>query len=188
MHDTQRLEADLVYVRDALRQSGDVGSPAAIWYLWAVISLAGFALLDFAPQYAPHFWLPAGPLGFLASAWLGWRHARAVGQLSRHDASRHVLHWGALLVAILMLVPLAGTGALSGPTLGRVILVVIALAYALAGLHHTRPLAWVALALALGYGATFFLDRYVWTAIGIAGAIGLVVTARSTSRDRPGDA
>lgn len=178
-----RLQEDLGYVRDVVRRSEAVTPPRAIWYLWAAIGAVGFALMDFAPAVIAPYWSIAAPAGFVLSAWLGWRHGRATGQESLREGRSHLLHWGGLLVTVFLLVPLAARGALQGETLGQVILLVIALGYFLAGVHRYRPLLWVGLLMAAGYGATFLVDRYVWTGVGLLVAVGLIVTARATGSD-----
>lgn len=183
MNETSRARDDLAYVRDVVGRSETYGAPRAIWYLWAAIAAVGFTLVDLAPDRVALFWAVAAPGGFLASLWLGRRHGRRSGQLSARGGKEHALHWGALLVAVFLLVPLATSGALPGDALGQTILLVIGLGYFLAGVHLYRPLAWIGLLMAVGYGLLFFVDRWAWTGIGLLVGLGLVVTARAGERD-----
>ena len=182
MESTRRIEEDLEYVREVVDRGEGFGAPRSIWYLWATIVLAGLTLTDFAPERVPIFWSIAGPGGFLASMWLGWRSARAAGVESRRDANAHMLHWGGMLMAIFLLVPLAATGPLSGEAMGQVALVIVALGYFLAGVHIARPFAWIAPLVAVGYALTFVLDAWAWTITGALVAVGLVVTAHVSRR------
>ena len=68
-----------------------------------------------------------------------------------------------MMLAMLLLVPLAAAGPLSGPAMGQAILVIVALGYFLAGVHMARPFMWVAPLVAAGYGLTFLLDQ--WAAL-----------------------
>ena len=65
-HDEQ-IRHDLDYISAAVRrQEQPVGTPA-IYFLWAVLVPVGFALPDFAPQWAGLYWLFTG-LAFLLTA------------------------------------------------------------------------------------------------------------------------
>ena len=177
----RKLEEDLGYVRGVVDRSGGGGrTPRAIWYLWAAICLGGFTLVDLAPERVGLYWLVAAPAGFLASSWLGWRGARAAGVESRREARAHALHWGGMMGAILLLVPLAAAGPLDGEAMGQAILVVVALGYVLGGIHLHRSLAWVGGLVVVAYGLTFLLDAWAWTLAGALVALGMVVTARAT--------
>lgn len=174
---TRQVEEDLGYVRDLVDRAGRDDTPRAIWYLWAAIGGVGFALIDFRPQSVGLFWAIAAPLGFLASMWLGWRHARALGQESRREGRTHMLHWGGMGGAIALVVFFAARGHLTGEEIAQAILLVVALGYFLAGVHLAGPLLWVGLLLAGSFVAVEFVDGYVWTAVGVVMALALVVTA-----------
>lgn len=184
MQTQSNVNDDLGYVRDVVRGAGDGAFPPAIAYLWAAIGLVGFSLIDFAPERVALFWSIAAPAGFLLSAWLGWRHGRRVGQESRREGSKHMLHWGALLVAIFLLYPLIASGELRGEAIAQVILLIVALGYFLGGVHLSPALRWAALAMTVGYIVTVTIDAFAWTALGTLFAIGLVITARMAGDSR----
>ena len=180
----RRVEEDLGYVRDVVSRSERDDTPRAIWYLWAAIGGIGFALIDFRPQSVGPFWAVAAPLGFVASMWLGWRHGRALGQESRREGRAHMLHWGGMGGAILLLIFFAARGHLAGEEIAQAILLVVALGYFLAGVHMARPLVWVGLLLAVSFLAVEFIGGYVWTAIGVVMALALVITAHVQGQAR----
>jgi hypothetical protein len=180
----QKLAEDLGYVRGVVAGAGGGAGPRTIWYLWAAISLVGFTLIDLAPERVGLYWLVAAPLGFVASAWLGWRGARAAGVESRRDGAVHMLHWGGMLVAIALLVPLAVAGPLTGEAFGQAILVVVAFGYFLAGVHLHRPLAWIAALVVVGYALTLLLGAWAWTVAGVVLAAGMVATGGLPGRRR----
>lgn len=182
MESTRRIEEDLEYVRGVVDRGRCDGVPRSIWYLWAAIVLVGFSLADIVPERIHLYWAAAGPAGFVASVWLGWRSARAAGVESRREGNAHMLHWGGMLVAIALLVPLAVAGPLAGEAMGQAVLVVVALGYFLAGVHLARPFLWIAPLVAAGYGLTFLLDAWAWTIAGALVALGLVVTGRLSNR------
>lgn len=177
LRNSRRVEEDLGYVREVVSRSERDDTPRAIWYLWAAIGGIGFALIDFRPESVGLFWLVAAPLGFAASTWLGWRHGRALGQESRREGHAHLLHWGGMGGAITLLAFFAARGHLEGPEIAQAILLVVALGYFLAGVHLARPLLWVGLVLAASFLGVDFVDRYVWTAVGVVMALALVITA-----------
>ena len=181
---TTDMRDDLGYVRDVVHRSERSAFPGGIAYLWAAIGLVGFSLIDFAPERVPLFWTIASPTGFLLSAWLGWQHAREAGQESAREGRNHMLHWGGLVVAIFLLYPLIAQNALQGKAIAQVILLFVALAYFLAGVHLAPPLKWAAAAMAVGYVATLTLDDFAWTALGVLFALGLIASALAAGKGR----
>ena len=85
MDQLEHLEGDLRFVRGALDTSTRGASPSMLYFLWAAIVLIGFALVDFQSEWVPGYWAVACPAGFFASAYLGCRHARWLGQASASD-------------------------------------------------------------------------------------------------------
>ncbi len=177
MNKHDNLEADIGYVRDAVGRSERVASPATIYLLWAAICLVGFALVDFAPTRVGLFWAIAGPVGSVISGMIGWRHSLRRGQLRRDIGLRHALHWGSMLVAIWLLIPLGVTGVIAWEHLSRIILLIVSFGYVLAGAHLDRPLLWVGLLMAAGYVSFFFINSYAWTILGVVVACGLVAAS-----------
>ncbi len=174
MTDLDRVSSDLEFVKGAVHRATGEGGPASIYLLWAALTLPGFAIIDFHSELAGFYWMIAGPLGGLASAFLGQRQARRVGQGMRRQGTLHWLHWTAFMGALLMLVPLMATGQLTTAALPRVIMILIALAYFTAGSYLEPRLRWVALAIVPCYGLTFILHSYTWTACGLVMAASLV--------------
>jgi len=183
MPDVDHVEKDLGYVRGLLEKS-EPRSPPAIYVLWAVVVLVGFTLADLAPRATGLFWLIAAPVGFLVSTWLGARAARKEGQVDRAEGDRHFLHWGGLLGAELLIVPLAWSGAVTGTGVGQVALLLVALAYFLDGVHQERPNLWVGIAIAAGYLLTFVVARHVWLMVGVLISAALLASAVQ-NRARP---
>lgn len=178
------ISDDLGYVRAVVDRAERADFPRALAYLWAAIGLAGFSLIDFAPERVMLYWTIAAPLGFLLSFLIGWRQGRSAGQESARTGRVHLLHWGALLVAIFLLYPLIATGALRDATIAQVIILMVALGYFLAGVHIVPALKWAGLAMGAGYVATLTLDRFTWTALGVLFAIGLIAAAHMGGRPR----
>jgi hypothetical protein len=170
----ERLGNDLRFVRGALDASTQPGtSPSGMYFLWAAIIAVGFPLADFRADWVPRYWAVAGPAGFLASAYLGWRHASHTGQASASDGRRHLLHWSAVLVAIALAVALRVRGGMPPETLHAVILIVLALGHFTAGLYLDRPLRWAGLGMAGGVLVVMLMSALAWTVVAVALAAGL---------------
>jgi hypothetical protein len=184
MDQTKRIDDEITYVRQLVSKSDRSTAPASIYLMWAAICLVGFPLADFAPRYVGVFWMIAGPLGSLASMALGWRYSVRMGQVRRDVAIRHGLHWAGTLVAIFLVVPLGILGTVGWDVVHRVILLILALSYYLAGVHLERPILWVGLLMTVAYVALFVIKAYQWTIVGVVVAIALATTGLLGARKR----
>jgi hypothetical protein len=184
MDQLERLQGDLSFVRGALDTSTRSKSPSALYFLWAAIILMGFALVDFQADLVPEYWAVAAPAGFFASAYLGWRHARRIGQASAADGRRHLLHWGAVLVVVALAALLGESRAMPSGTLHTVILLLLSLGYFTAGLHLDRSFLWVGLLMGAGSVVVTVVPLYAWTTVGIALAVSLTVAGMREGRSR----
>ena len=165
MTDDRQLSEDLNYVRGVVRRSEGVDNPASIYFLWAVISFFGYAIIDFQPEKTGVYWVFAGPIGGVLSAVLGSRAARRLGQVSDRKGWVEALHWAGMMVGALLLIPLVTTGRLATDDIPRAILLILALTYWSAGLREDRrflPLGAVMVGL---YLFTIYAARipYLWT-------------------------
>ncbi len=180
--DRSSIQSDLSYVRGAVDKSGKLHSPRAIYWMWALIVAVGFPLADLAPGYVGLYWMVMGPLGGILSGIMGYMYDRRVGQLDRAHGIKQGLHWGTMMVTIFATIILGMTGAIEWNQLHRVILLILALGYLLAGVHFERPLAWVGLVMFGGYFVTMLVHAYVWTIVGALVAIALVIAGFSGGR------
>jgi len=170
-----QLGEDLRYVRRLLQPSRP--APAVIPLLWAALGVPGFALADFAPKAVPIYWAIAGPAGTLLSVWLGYRGAIGAGDLDRTVGIRWTVHWLSVLAVIGLAALTAATGILTFSSLNPVILLILTMAYALAGVHLDHALYWPAAALALTLPAVALLPSYGWTVGGGLVALALAFVA-----------
>jgi len=174
--DRDQVADDLKHIRKSIDRSRS-GTPAPIYALWGLISLIGFSLVDFAPEWTGRFFLVAAPLGFIASIFLGRRTALKSGERNVSSGRKYMLHWGALLAAIVMTLPMVFAGDIAWPALARLFLIFIALVYFLAGLHLDKRMLIVSGLIAAGYLALLFSPPYGWTWTGVVIAIGFWVLA-----------
>ena len=185
MTSAEQLKQDLDYVASAVRRQDRCSGVPEIYFLWAAIVLAGFALPDFAPRYAGPFWLAAGIGGGLLSWWLGERDARRNGVYDVALGRRHGYHWliggiGFVLCAL----PMLGGRAEIGSVVSNFLLVA-GLVYALAGVHLERPLLFSGLLMLAAYAVlVVFAPPYVWTITGVVIALSLVWAGLWARRDR----
>ena len=182
MDQLQQLEQDLRYVRSAVERADVNPAPRLICFVWAALGGLGFALIDLDVTLVPTYWTIAGPGGFVLSAYLGWRHARETGQPSALTGRRHMLHWGAMLVAIYLVLLLPALAAAPWTAVGPTILLLLALGYFQAGVHLDPAFRWIGLLLSVGYVLVLTVSGYAWLTLGVLFALALVVTGIRTSR------
>lgn len=161
--DTHKTKDDLSYVRSVLDRAEKDASPAVIYYLWAILSIVGFATVDLKPEVTGLYWLVAGPGGGVASMLLARRHALRTGQGSRREGIFNILHWTGMTAAIFLALPLALTGALSMRAFPALVLLILAFGYYTAGIYLDRRLLYVGIVVGACYGATFFMRDWPWT-------------------------
>lgn len=185
MTHADRLQQDLDYLSRAVRHhERPVGTPA-IYFLWALIVVVGFALPDFAPDGAGAYWFVAGIGGGLLSWWLGARDARITGVNDPELGKRYGYHWliaglGFLLVALPLVL-----GRASAETTVATFMLVTGLAYAYAGLHLNRPILWSGLLMLAAYGVMVVArPPYAWTVSGVVIAASLAWAGLSAQRQR----
>jgi len=183
MPDTNSLHDDLQFVRSAVDRSRHSVSPAVIWYLWAAISLVGFTLIDLRPQLVGLYWLVAAPVGFILSIWLASRTRARLGEINRATSRRWFEHWGALLVAVIVLILAGAIGGLDGRTIGLGAMLLTAVAYYTAGIHLESKLRWIGLVMILAVPALLFLQRWGWTATGVVLTVALLLTGLTSARE-----
>jgi hypothetical protein len=166
MTDDKQARDDLSYVRSVLHRAENTAeSPASIYFLWAVITFFGFAIIDVLPEKTGPYWMIAGPLGGVLSGVLGRRAGRAAGQPSRREGILQAMHWVGLMVGIFLMVPLVITHVISTDDFPRLVLLVIAISYYTAGVHVDRRLIPVSVVLAGCYLLTLFVRDlpHLWT-------------------------
>lgn len=171
MNQENNVNDDLSYVRGVVsRAEGESTNPASIYFVWAVLSFFGFAIIDYAPEQTGLFWMIAGPAGGVLSGILGERAARRAGTSSARGGWAEGLHWVSLFAGFLLLIPLVASGGLRSSEIPRVILLLIAINYFTAGIHLDRRMGPIGIVVALSYLLTVFARDlpYLWT---ITGAI-----------------
>jgi hypothetical protein len=190
MTEDKQARADLSYVRAVLDRAESADNPATIYFLWAVLTFIGFAMIDYLPEKTGLYWMIVAPLGGLLSGYLGWRAGRATGQASRREGVLQALHWTGMMAAILLLVPLAATHGIGVDEMPRLILLIVAIAYYTAGVHLDRRLLWISIVLGGCYLFTVYMPDVprLWTITGamMAGSLaaaGILTMVKARRQD-----
>lgn len=183
MADLDRLAQDLGFLRRAVGGASP-RSPATIYFLWAALVLAGFALVDLNEGRVGQYWMIAGPAGGLISAYLGWRDQRHYGAMDLALGMRYAQHWGAMMAVIFLATLMPGRGLIMWDAFGPVVLLILAMSYFHAGLYLDPPLRWVGLLLIGGYVLVLSVDTYSWTIVGVLVSATLVVVGFRESQRR----
>jgi hypothetical protein len=183
MADLDRLQQDLGFVRQTVTHAGP-RAPVSLYFLWSAIMLCGFILGDLRPTLMAAYWMVAGPLGGIASGYLGWRDQRQHGHLDREVGIRWAWHWTAFMAAIVLLVPLGVGGRIPWDAFGPVVLVMIALTYFQAGVHLNPPMRWIGILAAIGYLVVLTMTTHAWTIAGVMLAAGSALAGIQESRAR----
>jgi hypothetical protein len=188
MTDERQAHDDLSYVRSVLRRAEYTAEgPASIFFLWAVISFFGFAIIDVFPERTGPYWAIAGPLGGVLSGILGRRAGRRAGQPSRREGIVQAMHWIGLMFGILLMVPLVMTHVISTDDFPRLVLLVIAFSYYTAGVHVDRRMVPLSIVLVGCYLLSVFARElpHLWTVTGAIVAASLAIAGLySAARER----
>ena len=167
--------SDLAYIRQIVESTGEVHVPA-IYLCWAATALAGFTLADFSLYpWVPIYWMIAGPLGFVVSWRLSSRANLKAGVVNRKLNAKWAYHWAAFGAAGLLGIALPMTGALTWAGYGSYWVLLLALAYMLAGVHQERRLFPVGAIMGIGFLVSLYFPHFGWTAAGVLVAAALAV-------------
>ena len=175
---TQKLEEDVSFVRQAVEQR-DEGQYRylGITVLWAVIIAAGYALNDFAMEYAPVYWMVAPAAGFLVSLGLGTRQERKRGLFRSGLGARNALHWGCIFFGGVAVMSIAFSHRFDGWVIGQLFALLSGAVFFLGGLHLDRRTLWPGVLLICGSAAVDHIPAWPWTIVGLATAAALVASA-----------
>ncbi len=185
MTDNTQLKEDMAFVRAAAERS-DTPPVPAIYLLWALLGGVGFALVDFVDDlsWIGTYWLFAGPIGFVLSAWFGMRTSRSAGFRDRQTGVRHSLHWLAFMAAGVLGLALVQAGQLTWPGFGSLWVLLLGLTYFHGGLYLERRLMPIGVLMGGAYLVTVWVPSFGWTTAGAVLAIALVTGAFLEVRKR----
>jgi hypothetical protein len=177
----EQIAEDLAFVRKAVQRRRGITSLATN-VLWALIILVGFSMNDFYPAGVGLFWAIAVPTGMTASGVLYWIAASRAGERDRTMDRRTMMHWLGLGVAIGLTFLLVACRAVDEQALGLPLLIILALAYYLAGVHLDSSYLWAGMVMAAGAVAAIFIRDYFATMLGVAVSAALILGGILRSR------
>src|ERR1041384_654560 len=95
MTNVNQLRDDISFVRQAVeKQARPIPAEARLVYsFWAAYVLIGYCLIDVAPNAAGWFFMIGGFGGGLLCWGLGKLVTRKLGEVSRAETRRNMLHW-----------------------------------------------------------------------------------------------
>ena len=140
-----------------------------VFLVLVLLSIGGVAIMDFAERYALWYWLAMAPIFGGASVGLAWqRTARNSEESAAHFLRRQVLHWGVLVLAILLVFLQQSTEALTPATSGLFALLLLAVATLLAGVHFEWRMAILGAVLAVTFAAAALAEEFFWAILVMA--------------------
>ena len=163
------VRQDLQFVRSVVERGEHQEGPVAVYWIWGVVTLFGFALNDYLPQWDGVYWLIAGPIAGVATWLILRRFLRRFGISHHKEMTREWLQWVAMAVAIVLLGLDAHWGKIDGSTLGQLILLIVGYTYFLTFVRRgDRVMLVSGLLMVAGSVAMVFVKSHIWTIMGIA--------------------
>ena len=180
MTESQQLQDDLRFLRHAInKREAPISTPGGTLLIWAAYVLVGYTLLDFNRAYAGYWFMIAGIVGGIGSSIIGKRQATRVGDRDHTEGTKHALHWGSIVLAIVAILALVATRHNEiqgrGEIVGQMIAIAVGIVYFLAGVHFDRYFIWLGIMLMAGAVAISFVPNYGWTMLGVLIAAGLAL-------------
>lgn len=154
---------------------------ASLHFKWlflglVVLATVGIAIMDFSARYGLWYWLAMAPIFGGASIAIGWQKAAAeTSESAGHFLRRQLLHWGALIVAMLLVFLQQHTLSMPPTTAGLIALLMLSLATLLAGVHFQWRMAVVGAILAVTYVAAIVVDQFFWLMLILAVVAGAIM-------------
>jgi hypothetical protein len=173
---TQEVKKNLAFVKEVVqrrKKGGMIPLPMAI--LWGVLSLIGLVLCDVQPRIVGWYWIIVIPANFVVSFLYFWWAAPRGGEMSWRLAREHCLHWIGVSLAIGLLFFLAAVNHFRGMEIAQLALLIGALGYFLGGIHFDRLYILPGILLAGGVIAAVYITTYIWTIVGLAFCVGLIL-------------
>lgn len=139
-----------------------LGPNAMVMILLVLLSVVGIGITDFAPQFSHWYWLAMVPATGIACLVMEWSRARQNGLDAATIVKKEVSMWLSVLVAVNLVYFLLHAGRLDSENTGLVILLILALATFLAGLHLGWRLCLLGAFLAGALVLATYLEEFLW--------------------------
>lgn len=138
-----------------------------------VLALIGVATTYFRPETSYRYWLVMVPVFGIACVSIEWSRARRDGQSGLGIIRDQAFHWFGVLVAVYLVYLLLSAGLLDNSNAGLVIILTLALATYLAGVHLGWRIHLIGAFLGAIIVMQIFFKAYIWLLV----LIGLAMIA-----------
>ena len=151
-----------------------VGGEEAMLVVFVGLSLFGMALTNASAAYGYKYWLAMIPVFAAGCIYSEWLHGRGQGFEWGHLLRNQLVHWGGLLVAVVLVYSLVETGRLNFEGIGFMIMTMLALTAFHAGIHR-GGWRFTAVGIFLGLAVTIsaYAEQYHLILLWIGGAVTL---------------
>lgn len=133
-----------------------------------VLSVGGIAVMEYSPKYGFWYWLVMAVLFGAVSIGLAWKHDRDTPGDQGLRVRKQVLHWGTLVVGLLLAYLMPRGEVLAASNQGLVSLLLLAITAVLAGIHFNWRMAVVGLILAATFVAAVLAEEFFWPLLIVA--------------------
>jgi hypothetical protein len=147
------------------------------------LSVGGIAVMNFSTRYGLWYWLAMVPTFGGVSIYSGWSRARRKGESGPDILRVQLLHWGGLVLAVLLVYLLQNTGRLDDDEAGFVALLALSLTTFLAGVHFDWRFCVLGVVLGITLAVAAFVKGFFWLLlipVAVAGALAVLWKRRST--------
>lgn len=140
-----------------------------VYSILVALSVGGVAIMDYSDKYGFWYWLAMAVVFGAVSIGLAWKDDRDTPGDQSHRVMKQALHWGTLIVGILLIFLMHGAQLFDRPsTPGLLALLLLALTAGLAGVHFNWRMAVVGLILAATFVAAVVAEEFFWILLIIA--------------------
>lgn len=152
-----------------------------IYSILVILSVSGVAIMDYSDKWGFYYWLLMAIVFGAVSIGLAWKRDQDLPGDQSDRVKKQALHWGTLLVGILLIFLMHGAKLFDRPsTPGLLALLLLALTAGLAGVHFNWRMGVVGLILAGTFVAAVLAEEFFWIMLIVAviAAVVIVVTRR----------
>lgn len=138
------------------------------------LSVGGIAVMNFSARYGLWYWLAMVPVFGGVSIYSGWFRVRSQGESGPAILRVQLLHWAALVLAVLLVYLLQGTDRLNNEEAGFVALLALSLTTFLAGVHFDWRFCVLGVVLGITLAVAAFVKDFFWILlipVAVAGAL-----------------
>jgi len=150
-----------------------------IYSILVILSVGGVAIMDYSEKYGFWYWLAMAVVFGAVSIGLAWKSDRDTPGDQSSRVKKQALHWGTLVVGILLVFLMHSAGLFQDPsTPGLLALLLLSLTAALAGVHFNWRMAVVGLILAATFVAAVLVEEFFWVLL-IVAIVAIIVISLS---------